>query len=70
LHTFLLILRILMLVAFVGGIVVSLLSKTIASSKKFKKQSNQDHYAVKIKLIGYIISAAAVVVLLLLSFAN
>ncbi|MBQ9790058.1 MAG: hypothetical protein IJW24_00500 [Clostridia bacterium] len=69
-HTFLLIVRIILLVIFVAGIVISMMSKTLAKAKKFGNQKLEDHYAVKTKLIGYIISAAAVAVLLLLSFAN
>ncbi len=68
--TFLLILRIILLVAFVAGLVVSMSSKAIAKAKKFGNQKVEDHYAVKVKLIGYIICGAAVAVLLLLSFAN
>ena len=68
--TFLLIVRIIMLVAFVAGVIVSIISGLIAKAKKFGNDKLEAHYAVKIKLIGYIISAVAVVVLLLLSFAS
>ena len=68
--TFLLIVRILMLIAFIAGIVVSLVSGAIAKAKKFGNDKLEAHYAVKIKLLGYVISAVAVVVLLLLSFAS
>ena len=64
---FMLILRIIMLVAFFVGLIISLISGAVASSKKFNNETLQNHYKVKIKLIGIIIMAAAVAVLMILS---
>ena len=67
---FLLIVRILLLVVFVAGLIVSFMSGAIAKAKKTGNSKLEAHFAVKIKLIGYLIAAGAVVVLLLLSFAG
>lgn len=66
-QTFLLILRILLLIGFVAGIIISLISGTIAKAKKFQKENQTSYYQSKIKVIGYLVSGISLAVLMIIS---
>lgn len=62
-----LIVRIILLVVFFVGLIISLISGAVASAKKFNNETIEYHYKVKIKLIGIVVMAAAVALLMILS---
>jgi len=64
---FLLIIRILLLIAFVVGIILMAISNAVAESKKFKKDEAKRHYATKFKLIGFLVCAISFLILLIMS---
>ena len=52
--TFLLIVRILLVLVFFTGVIISFCSASIARSKKFNNDKVESRYATKVKLIGYV----------------
>ena len=68
--TFLLIVRILLLIAFVAGIIMTMIAGVVADSKKFPKEQMREHYKIRFKIIGYLVCAIAVAILMILSLFN
>ena len=69
-HTFLLIIRILMLVGFVAGIVMVMIAGTVADAKKFPKKEMTAHYKTKFQVLGFMVCMISLVVLMILSLFN
>ena len=68
--TFLLIVRILLLIAFVAGIIMVMIAGTVAKAKKFPKEQMTEHYKARFKIWGYLVCAIAVAILMILSLFN
>lgn len=67
---FLLILRIILLIAFVAGIIMVFIAAPVAKAKKFGNQNVENHYMTRFKIIGYLVCAIAIAVLAILSLFN
>lgn len=65
-HVFLLILRIVLIIAFITGIIMSFISGNVARAKKFPKESQTSYYQARFKVIGYLVSGIALAVLILI----
>ena len=63
---FILILRILLLIGAIVGIILMGISNVVANGKKFKKQEDKQHYAIRLKLIGFLVIASAFALLIIL----
>ena len=69
-NIFLLIIRILLLLGFLAGIIMVAIANIVTEAKKFKKQEHKNHYKARFKVIGFLVSACALVLLMILSLIN
>ena len=69
-RVFLLIIRILLILGVLAGIIIMSLSEKLAIRKKFGNEKIENHYRVKTKLIGFIISGIALAILLLIGLLS
>jgi len=66
-QTFLLILKILLLIGFLAGIIMYMIAGVVAEAKKFPKPEMTEHYKARFKVWGFLVCAIAIALLLILS---
>lgn len=67
---FLLIIRILLLLGFLAGIIMYMISGVVAKAKKFQKEEMTNHYQTRFKVWGIMVSAIALGILMIMSLFN